>query len=233
MNAQSKIIGHQQLRPGDILLCPGHDKLASAIASCTKSRYTHAAICYSATEAVESVGAGVRKLPILTLVARYPRVAVFRSPIAWNPSRVGKLRQFLDLIIGTRARYNFKAVMSFVKRRQEHNRSLHSKISQFFNGNLMPRPYRKGRYFCSELIVDCFIAVGFITPGAAIAYQSDTFSPGDIGRDGTFGAFVGYLQSTPSGNIPEDDEFYHNPTFAEIWPNHFAITIPSTLVPAM
>jgi len=124
--------------------------------------------------------------------------------------------------------------MTFLKRKQEHNRGLHNKISEYFNGNLRPKPYRnrKGQYFCSELIVDRFIAIGFISPSAAIAYQSDTFSPGDIGRDRTFGAFVGYLMPIPSGTIPEEDEFYDNPTFAEIWPNHYTITSPSDITAA-
>ena len=134
------------------------------------------------------------------------------------------MRQFLDDLIATRTKYNLIALPSFSKRKKLHNLDLHSKITVYFDGTLRSAPYKKRRYFCSELVVDCLRAIGFIPTGPDILYQSDTFSPGDIAKDGTFGAFLGYLTSMPSRPIPQTDHFFHGSTFREIWPRHHTLT---------
>ena len=91
-----------------------------------------------------------------------------------------------------------------------------AKIREFFDGRLQPQPHRKPNYTCSELVAACFIEVGFIAPSAAIAFQSDTYSPGALGRESNFGFLLGYVKSGPAGEIPLDDEFANSLTVNEL-----------------
>jgi hypothetical protein len=55
-----------------------------------------------------------------------------------------------------------------------------------------------------------------LEPTAAIVYRASVISPGDLGRDATFGFFDGYLTQTPGYQIPQDDDFFHSQPFSEI-----------------
>lgn len=210
-----------EIKPGDILLCYKDakiDPVGSAIQSITSSEYTHAAICIDTTTAVESlVQQGVVTTEITSLIGRYDHVAVFRQPDAWGPGNVEALRLFAKSAIEAKAKYNFKGVVAFRKRHEIHTLSVSDKLRKYFEGTLSHDPVEKGSYFCSELVADCFVATGFIDPSAAIVYKSDTTSPGELGRDPTFGTFYGYASAIPGYAVPSSDEFYNTTTFNEIF----------------
>lgn len=67
----------------------------------------------------------------------------------------------------------------------------------------------RGAYFCSELVVAAFIAVGVIAQSAAVVITPEVFSPGDLGKEATFGGFVGYIKSSCEVEISKDDDFYY------------------------
>jgi hypothetical protein len=215
MNASDKIIKLSQLKSGDVLLCPVEGAIANKITRKSNSKYAHAAICYSPEEAVESSGDGVQKVLIHKLVSLYSHVAVFRNPVAWPIQRVLVMNKFLDSIISKKCKYNLKSVMNFVKIKEIHEQELPGKLASYFDAKHQPNSFVKEAYFCSELVADCFAASGFIDPSASILYKSDTIAPGDLGRDSTFGTFVGYLTSGDASNIPDDDEFISVTTLAE------------------
>jgi len=62
----------------------------------------------------------------------------------------------------------------------------------------------KRAYFCSALVVACYIVTGIIHDTAQLAYKADAFSPADIHEDDTFGWFLGYVAADKK-NIPSDD----------------------------
>lgn len=74
----------------------------------------------------------------------------------------------------------------------------------------------KNKYFCSELIVNCFIHTGFISQSAAIMYLPKVYSPGDLSRDPTFGIFYGYLTTEDINTIPIEDVFYYIDNYEDI-----------------
>jgi hypothetical protein len=214
-----KTLDLNQLVAGDVLLCYGAGRLANKIAEQSGSKYTHAAICYSPTEAVESGGNSVAKVSITELVSRYSHVAVLRSLSAWSSQRVLVMNKFLDNIIAMNAKYNLNGVIQFVENKEIHEQTLTEQLAAYFAGELQPDSYLKEAYFCSELVAACFVVTGFIHPSAAVMYKSSTYSPGDLGKDQTFGTFVGYLVSGDASVIPEDDEFINVATFAEVFRN--------------
>jgi len=218
------MVSINELRAGDVLLGYKDSKLnpvGKCISHITDSKYTHAAICIDSCTAAESTpAAGVTKTNLHDFVERYDHIAAFRQPDAWQPpTRVQALNAFINSVIASRAKYNLREVVSFKKRSEVHQLSLTDQLHAFFAGNLAPAPVEKGRYFCSELVADCFVATGFIDPSAAVVYKSNVTSPGSLGRDPTFGTFLGYVSVVPNYSVPDSDEFLNTSTFSEIFGN--------------
>jgi hypothetical protein len=215
------LIATGQLLGGDVLLCCKDEKfgVASAVVRAkTNSNYTHAAIFIGDGLAAESVPlGGVRKTAIKDLVARYDHVAVFRQPDAWTPERRALLNLFIDKVIASDAKYNLSGLHGFQKRKDVHELTLHDQLESFFKGKLLPISRVKEKYFCSELVVDCFVVIGFVDSGASFLYRSDITSPGALGRDPTFGTFYGYLIAHENYKVPNTDEFYNASTYDEIF----------------
>lgn len=219
-----KMLTTNELLAGDVLLCYKDAKfnfVGKGITHVTNSEYTHAAICIDSLTAAESkVIDGVTKVKVQDLVERYDHVAVFRQPDAWTaPERIEALNAFINSIILTKAKYNLREVVTFKKRNEVHQLSQAEQLHAFFEGTLAPSPVEKGKYFCSELVADCFVATGFIEPSAAVVYKSNVTSPGALGRDAIFGTFCGYVSAIPNYSVPETDEFFNTSTFHEIFHN--------------
>lgn len=212
-----------ELLPGDVILCycdPSKDLIAKAIHSVTASDYSHAAIYYGGGFAAESRAkngskkGGIEKVKIDELVGRYSYVAVLRQPDAWaTEDRVLALQEFIDRVIASGSKYNFSGVFKFKHRREFHQSNSLEKLKQYFDGKLTPLPAEKSTYFCSEFVCDCFIAVGFISQSAAVVFQSDTYSPGDLCTESAFGFFWGYASTKEAAQQNKQDYFYRVTTY--------------------
>jgi len=150
-------------------------------------------------------------------VARYDHLAVFRQPDVWSEDRIEGLRLFIDRVIASGAKYNFLGIGRFKKRKEIHDLTLHDQLRAFFDGKLEPVSSDKGKYFCSELVADCFVATGILDPSAAVMYKSDVTSPGDLGKDPTFGTFFGYISVVEGYLVPSTDDFINASTFDELF----------------
>lgn len=217
-----KIVSVSELRAGDVLLCYGAAKLdpiSKVITQVTNSNYTHAAICIDSYTAAEStLLGGVAKVKTQDLVNRYDHVAVLRQPDAWSSQqRVQAMNTFIDTIIASKAMYNLCDVVAFKERSEVHQLSLNEQVKAFFDGAYLSVPVVKGSYFCSELVVSCFVITGFIDPSAAVVFNAKVTSPGDLGRDPVYGTFYGYVTALPNYSVPVSDEFYGMTTFSEIF----------------
>lgn len=223
MQTNSNFRDIKELKAGDVLLCqcdPAKDIVAKQIYDATGSEYCHAAIYYGDSLAAESTAKNglkkgrIEKINVSDLVSRYDHVAVVRQPDAWaGDNRVAALKLFIDKVVENQATYNFNGILKFKSRKEFHEANVQEKLASFFEGNLTPASTDKHQYFCSEFVCDCFIAVGFIQPSAAILYQSDTYSPGDLSKDPTFGTFWGYLTSKHNHKVGERDHFYNATTY--------------------
>ncbi|MBL5862160.1 hypothetical protein JBO49_16265 [Serratia fonticola] len=224
-NTQLKNIN--DLKSGDVILCycnPNNSIVAEGIYKVTASEYCHAAIYYGDSLAAESMAKdGIKKgkigkVRIQDLISRYEHVAVLRQPDAWVGSdRINALKLFIDKVVENEAKYNFKGVLSFKSRKELHEENIHEKLESFFNNLTAPASPEKSSYFCSEFVSDCFIAVGFIDPSAAVLFQSDTYSPGDLGKEPAFGTFWGYLAKDNNYVVPESDYYYRVSTYDAIF----------------
>jgi hypothetical protein len=218
-----KNINH--LKPGDVILCYGGLNLtARAINAVTGSKYSHAAIYYGESFAAEStvkngiLKGKVKKIKVCELVSRYDHVAILRQPDAWaSEDRTKALQLFINQVVANEAKYNFNGVLSFKNRKELHQSNIYEKLESFFAGQSTQIQTQKASYFCSEFVCDCFIATGFILPSAGVIFQSDTYSPGDLAKEPTFGTFWGYLTTKDDYIVPLDDYYYRASTYDQIF----------------
>ncbi len=210
-------INCDQLKAGDVLLCVMSGELAQQVEDATGSKYSHSAICYSSTEIVHAESRGIKKMSTEILARGSNYIAVFRNPYVWNhPAYVAALQNFLDRAVQNNAQYDVESAEGLMERRADHQLTLLAKLHEHFLNGLEPENPEKLKYICSELIVACFAGVGFIKPDARIVYQCNTFTPADLGKDPTFGFFVGYIKRRHDIQIPNNDEFTKNVTLREI-----------------
>lgn len=167
----------EDLTIGDVLLCCGEGKIARVITAATGSKYTHAAIYLGNGYCLEAVQGGVQRTATAGLVGRYDRIAAFRQPDAWDVDSQDTLGYFAEKIVATKARYNFAGVVNFEKTKKEYQGSMRERLEAYFSGPTPPIKAGKSAYFCSELVVDCYVATGFILPSAEVVLKAETFTP--------------------------------------------------------
>jgi len=216
MNPSNRIIDISELKPGDLLLCVMSGNTAQQVEQATGSKYTHAGICYDSEQVVHMTLRGIRKHSASQLLNSSQYIAIFRNPYIWSPERLQAFRQFLDDALANRRRYDMHAAETFEFRRDEHRLNLLAKLYDHFENGLSPDNHNKLQYICSDLVVAAFVEIGFIQPSAAIVYKGDAYSAGDLGRDPTFGFFVGYLKPEGTEGIPVDDEFANKVTLGDL-----------------
>lgn len=216
----SKILNKVDLKPGDVVLCYKNGKfdvVGKIIKKITESDYVHAGIYIGNNIVAESMTSGLAKENLDRVLARYDHVAIFRRHDAWNKRRVRLLELFVDMMVKSQCKYNISGALNFHKLKLEHQSTLIERLDDYFIKNHTPESPIKEKYFCSEFVVDCFIATGFIDSSAAVLYNPTVISPGDLGRDVTFGYFLGYLSSDDKYEVPSEDEFYHSTTWDDIF----------------
>ena len=218
---EEKIKTIADLKAFDILLCYGKDSkkdiIGKKIKKITNSDYVHAAIFIGNGYIAESlVKEGVTKNKIQVLLSRYDYIVVLRHPDIWSEDKEITLNNFISKL--NNSEYNISKVLKFEKNKMKHEVSTNSKLEAYFDNNYTPQEIEKEKYFCSELVVDCFIKVNFISESATVLYQSDIYSPGDLSKDGTFGLFYGYLLTNQDKkNLLLEDKFFYKSTFDEIF----------------
>ena len=150
----------------------------------------------------------------------FDHVAVFRQPDAWSTTRTKILTAFACAASQLGSKYNLAGLKAFKNQKQYHEDNLQQKQTAYFTGEFeAPSPRKEDAYTCSEFVATCFMVTGFIEPSAAIVYDPGIVAPVDLGRDPTWGIFVGYCSRKDGNEIPTDDEFYNSSTFAEIFEN--------------
>jgi len=226
----SVIITPNQLRSGDVILFASDEsprpdglwnkmkwwfftKVTRRIKEEANSNYTHAAICYDSDTIAQAPKPRypVEKVSVADAVAGCKFAVVFRSSFAYlAPVRVQKLKAFLDKVVADGATYNWWGLFRFSARKEKHFQTLKERLDAHFAGQGANVSFDSNSYFCSELVGACLCVIDAIEPSAAIVYDPRVTSPTDLGRDPTWGTFIGYMVPDPATEIPEDDEFYHN-----------------------
>lgn len=180
----------------------------------TKSTYTHAAICYDSSTIIEATGPDdpVTMTSIEDAIANCGHAAVLRNPSAFRGGQIERFKKFADKVVNEQRTYNTQGVLDFAERQEEHLNSIRTKLDSYFAGHHEVESFDKASYFCSELVVACFRASGFVDEPAAVLYDQNVISPADLGRDVTFGLFLGFLSSKKNLRISKKDQFFNVPS---------------------
>jgi hypothetical protein len=155
--------------------------------------------------------------PLKHVVESADHVAVFRQPDAWDPIRIKLLSVFVNEAVARGAKYDSAGLRHFEANKELHEKTLHDRLTQLHEGTLPPESTEDKAYTCSGFLAAGFRATGFFERSASLLYNPDTTAPGDLGKDPSWGTFVGYVSLKDGYEIPLDDEFYNESTFAEIW----------------
>jgi hypothetical protein len=217
----AKTLKNDDVNPGDVLLCFSRTAAERAKAA-TGSSYYHAAICMAPLLVAEVTIRGVRKTPLASLIDQYDHVAVLRFPVfTWDSTSIAELNAFVDSAINKGLRLSMDKVRELEDgmketKQDEHRSHELALIRDYFDTKSAPTDEQD--VLCSEFISKAFIETKTLSAAAGISLAPPLLSPGDLGRDFTYGAFVGYLVPADGLHIPETDEFYSVPTFHERWP---------------
>lgn len=203
---KEKVINLNELQAGDVLLSILEGREARIVERVTKSRYTHAGICFNSNEVVDVTLDGIRKSNIQDYINESVYVAAIRNPYIWSEARIRTLQRFLTETIEDQATYNLEGAKGLPKHQKKHKATLLGKINDYFLNGAEPAQHRKVEYICSELVAACFIEVGSISESASVAFQADTYSAGDLARESFFGFLLGYVLPDTPVEIPNDDE---------------------------
>lgn len=216
-------MNQQDIRPGDVILARGDINRWSpgreAIKAVTGSPYTHAAIALSGNEVMDArafIGVKIRQFTELLQQADY--VAVLRHPDAWTDDRVQALRDYSAALHALGAKYNYVGAAAFLTNSKvTWQAGLTEALQRYFEQGEPQAVTKYGPFFCSELVVACFVHGGFIAPSAAVLMNASFQAPGDILKEPTFGYLVGFLSKDPNFEVLNDDPLRHAAKYHDIF----------------
>ena len=209
-------LAKSDLKPGDVLL---FRNLAAkphqlVISSATQSPYTHAAIYLGDGQIAHAVTAdGVNIEQLVMDAGSY--VGVLRSQLGFTADRVQDVRDFIELLIARKAKYDWSGVISL---HPIYKRYFAKIVNNFTCGNTAISSLAElsqRNYFCSALIVACWCVSGMLHNSTWGVYKPDSLSPGDLHRDVTFGWVLGYLMAN-GVSVPKDDPLQALTQWADI-----------------
>jgi hypothetical protein len=189
------LIDFSDLLPGDILLFRSIDqkKHQQKISAATGSRYTHAAIYLGNHEIAESNYPKVQIRKLSDADKEKQVIGVLRSQCGFSEKRAADLRTFVKELIERDAGYDWRGALTFEQRRSDFVVNLLNNLAENYGNITTNDQLTEKSYFCSALVVACYIVAGIIDNSAQVAYKPDVFSPGDLHGDPTFGWFLGYI----------------------------------------
>lgn len=229
----NRILSENDLIIGDVLLCSANDYVGRLIKDNTKSNYVHAAIYLGDGMVAEAMVKGnksglssvslgaVVKENISNVIARYEYLAVLRPhpSLGWQfAGRRKLLLEFVDILLENKVGYNFYGALMLARNgnKQFRGDEKNNKLYEFLNGKRkVPSPIKK-KYFCSELIVDCFRYGGILDKSTYFHIVAEDHSPGDLAKSNNFGWLLGYLSSSKGFKVPKSDDLFFESTYDEI-----------------
>lgn len=173
------LLSRADLQQADVLFCRGSKRHPSwrLISYASSGNYVHAAVYLGDGKVAESTAEGVQESDLADVIDRYEYIAVARCPgVNGDPDLQSKVLAFCENHISSGTPYNFigaalSPVFEFVEllRQRFGSHSLRTR-----------RPRNGNRTFCSQFVVDAFVAGGYIPAGYS---GSGTSSPTALAED--------------------------------------------------
>ncbi|MGP3592882.1 hypothetical protein [Vagococcus sp. WN89Y] len=196
-----QLLNASTLQAADVLFCRGDKRSFSwrMIAYGSSGHYVHAAIYLGDGLVAEATTKGVQACTLAEFTRRYAYVAVTRSPgISRNPTLQNDVLRFCEKHIQARTPYSLPGALLSPWLEFYELCKMHWRYSP-----LKARPPRKSkRTFCSQFVLDAFIAGGDF---AVEHLNSAAHSPTSLAETYCF-SLAGYLcVSGELASLVEDD----------------------------
>ncbi len=205
-----KLMSENDLLFGDILFCGGalKGKVTDIIQNISDGPYTHCGIYFGNGEVVDVVTSGIRKTRLKEFISNYEYLTVTRCPGLCKSNkrlydeRVEKLEKFVFRCIKDNVRYDFKnAILSPLK--EFKNIKLCYERGGYDKKESSHQELRK--YFCSQFVVACFKATGWIDENSSY-FEPKFWTPTGLAEEYMFN-FIGFMSENGLGNVSRLDPF--------------------------
>ncbi len=220
-NAFGNAMDTWELKAGDVLICHKRTCLSpirAAIKSFTSSEYTHAAIALGNNKIADSIKPRVRITKAVDFFNEYDHVAVFRRDEYWDSLRATELNAYIETLVEESSKYNaIGAMKAYTDRNKENSPKLY-KFVEYLDENFNDQKEQE-KFFCSQLVVQCFIEVGIIDE--SVTDYSTFLNPKlvyliDLSKDSIFGFHYKYIKFKLEYEVPENDEFTHITKYKDV-----------------
>jgi hypothetical protein len=203
-----KLLSEHDLLCGDVLFC-GDDKLGKLsclIRSASAGGYVHCALYIGKGMVVDVVSSGIRKMPFNEFLSHYSYIAATRCPgNAKFRGRRNKIFKFACAsLAGGIKGYNYVGAALSPARELfdlKNLESLWKRSSKIKRG----RSAQPKRVFCSEFIVDTYVACGYVPEDHAYLSASRR-TPSGLAEENIF-ELIGYMSSAGWSGISREDHF--------------------------
>lgn len=210
MGPPPSIVGLEELKDGDVLFCGGalQDKMTDLIQNSSDGPYTHCGVYFGSGEVVDVVTSGIRRMELDKFITNYEYVTVTRCP-GLNTSedkldseRIEKLKRFCLSCINANVKYDYKnAALSPLK--EFKNINFHYRANTTDKRGSSHK--EQERYFCSQFVLACFKATGWIDEESTY-FDPKNWTPTGLAEENIF-HFIGFMSNKGLKGVSKNDSF--------------------------
>ncbi|MCA2018918.1 hypothetical protein LDJ79_22585 [Vibrio tritonius] len=208
MGPEPEVLTKFDLLIDDVLFCgsANTEKATTLIQNMTDGSYVHCGIYIGNGKVADIATSGARDIDIGEFLDNYSYIAVARCP-GINPLRQRAVVRYAKLCVKHSVKYNWvgAALLPF----SEYFYIKSQYRMAFGKKYKLPKASKKSlnryRMFCSEFVVQCFKACGYINKNDPYAI-SHKCSPSWLAEQNTF-ELIGYMSSTGLNGVDDQDPF--------------------------
>lgn len=204
-----KLLSEQDLLCGDVLFCGdgSHGKLPRLIRSASAGGYVHCALYIGKGTVVDVVSSGIRETPFNKFLSQYSYIAATRCPgnSAFRTRRKKIWRFARASLTGGVRGYNYFGAVLSPARELFDLRSLDTLWKRSRKAK-HARVTPSKRSFCSEFIIDTYVACGYIPADDAYLSPSRR-TPSGLAEENIF-ELMGYFSRTGWDGVSREDHFF-------------------------
>ena len=203
-----RLLSKKDLICGDVLFCGDtrHGKMSRLIQNASSGGYVHCALYIGSGLVVDVVGKGVRKIPLNEFVKTYSYVAITRCPGNERfRTRRKKILKFARASLSGRIKgYSFLGAALSPLRELYDLKNLETSRKRLHEGKRWRNPPSK-RAFCSEFVIEAYVACGYIPRDYRFLSPSRR-TPSGLAEENMF-ELSGYMSSSGWNGVNPDDHF--------------------------
>ncbi len=203
-----EVLKESDLLVGDVLFCGSAktNKATKLIQNMTDGSYVHCGIYIGGGRVAEITTKGAKCPGFREFHDNYSYIAVARCP-GINPFRQRAIVRYAGLCVKQKVKYNWIGAVLLPFSEYFY---IKSQYQMAFSKNYKPlkaskKTLTRHRMFCSEFVVQCFKACGYIEKNDPYSI-SHKCSPTWLAEENTFG-LIGYMSSIGLTGVDDQDPF--------------------------